>query len=143
MCDCHSEPLFDDLNADGNSDALGVSGHMQAGKVYINDGAGTLHKLYTQGVVPEFTSTNPDYQGGFGWTLRSLDKSRTTTLQSWGAGFATLPSWAGSSYSVPEVSLVRRAMPLDAPPVHPPEDMQRELQRCLTAQTWIDQCAVK
>jgi len=61
----------------------------------------------------------------------------------WGEGFSSLPSWAGSTHVVPDLVLLKGAVPFDALPIHSPEIMQSEIQSCLENKTWIDQCSLK
>lgn len=134
---------FSDINLDGFTDAVGVSGHQQAGKLYLNDGTGTLHKVYTTAIIPTFQNSDSRYQGGFGWSLRRLGRSKNLSLLYWGTGFKELPTWAGSIYVVPDLGLLRSTKSVDALPIHTPQHMQVELQQCLSSMTWIDQCSMK
>jgi len=135
--------LFEDLNGDGYADAVGITGHTQHGQVFVNDGNGTLHKVYTNSVLPSFRNSNSDYKGGYGWTIRNLDNSSKLGFLYWGEGFSSLPSWAGSTHVVPDLVLLKGAVPFDALPIHSPEIMHSEIQSCLENKTWIDQCSLK
>jgi hypothetical protein len=126
-------PMFEDLNGDGYTDAIGVSGHSQRGSVFINDTKGVLHKMYTATSLPSYTNTSS-------WTIRNFGDSTNLGLLYWGQGFNTLPAWAGTTYVVPDVTLVQGKIPIDSLPIHTPELMQSEIQTCLTNMTWIDQC---
>lgn len=132
--------LFEDLNADGHVDAVRVSGHAQQGGVFLNNGQGTLQKLSLKRVVPSFTNRDPAYVGGFGWTVRNLGTAPRLGLIWWGTGFPVLPDWAGTRYTVPDMGLMQGRVPIHALPVHSPQTLQIELQACLEAMVWIDQC---
>ena len=126
-------PIFEDLNGDGYTDAIGVSGHSQRGSVFINDTKGVLHKMYTATSLPSYTNSSS-------WTIRNFGDSSNLGLLYWGVGFNTLPAWAGTTYIVPDITLVQSMIPIVSLPIHTPELMQSEIQTCLTNMTWIDQC---
>lgn len=135
--------IFEDLNGDGYMDAIGVSGHLQHGSIFINDTKGVLRKLYTASSLPIMNNSEPKYSGSFAWTIRNFGDMNNLGFLYWGEGFNSLPSWAGTTFVTPDLTFIQSKTPVDVLPIHTPELMQSEIQTCLTNMTWIDQCGFK
>jgi hypothetical protein len=132
--------IFEDLNADGHIDAIGVTGHSQRGSVYINNKAGTLRKIYTSSYIPSMKNYDPGDQDSFAWTIRNLGNSPKLDFLYWGPGSIDWPSWMSGVYKQQDIVLIKGQISVDLMPVHLPDLMQKEIQTCLTNMTWIDTC---
>lgn len=132
-----------DINGDGLLDAYGMTGHMQGGGLYLNDGQGTLRKLYTRQLITEVSNSDPAYVGPFVWTLRATRPGERLTLVQWGAGFSVLPSWAGSQNAVSDIRILGGGPRASELPVYSPALMQKELQSCLYQALYTGSCPVR
>ena len=97
---------FSDINSDGYLDMLSVSGGSERPSVFLNDGSGTLNRLFLGDVFPDlsllgnryFQSKNPEFQG-WGAALYPFYGTNSVDLMYWLDGFSYgIPDYAGDDY---------------------------------------------
>ena len=97
---------FYDINVDGHLDMIAVSGGSPRPSVFLNDGNGTLNKLFLGDIFPDLFNNREYWQvdedhntAGWGAAIYPFYNSNKIDLLYWTKGYANnLPSWLGEDY---------------------------------------------
>lgn len=132
---------FADLDGDGVIDMYAAGGNNTHGKVYLNNGSGTLRKVRTAEAFPEFDQSRP---GGYMAFALDLGDAPYLDLVFWEAGIIEIMDWMDSDYvhSAPPLGVVPSVVSIDEFPFYTPAEINQAVSECQLAGLWMGSCQI-
>lgn len=128
---------YGDLDGDGKSDGIGMTGWELRAKVYLNDGRGTLKKLDTSPVWPEIRFTD-GYNGNYAGHIMNLGRTPFLDFAFYGVTPHSSNNELGKAQ---ELSILRAKRPVTELRFMSPGEFQRDIQECFEKiNVWVAQC---
>jgi len=139
---------FWDINQDGFKDLVAVSGGATRPAVFLNDGKGTMKRLFLGDVWPDLWN-DPEFWNvsdwrGYGYKAALLPLSGSSTRLdllyfSLGFGWPGIPDSLGDDfeYIAGDISIIRGNASIDTLPYYSVLRQQRNLEECLANGYWV------
>ena len=133
---------FIDLNNDGFPDMLGEAGGMAYGSVYINDGNGTLKKLNTDAIWPFGLNAGGNQPLNYSGRFFQPDSSKNTLdLIFYNIGWAYRPNYEGDRpFVAGDIGILKGRYSVESLPFKSVEEIQSDIELCVTNRVWSGSC---
>ena len=133
---------FIDLNNDGFPDMLGEAGGRAYGSVYINDGNGTLKKLNTDAIWPFGLYTGGNQSLNYSGRFFQPDSSKNTLdLIYYNHGWTYRPDYEGDRpFVAGDIGILKGRYSVDSLPFKSVEEIQSDIELCVTNRVWRGLC---
>ena len=134
---------FIDLNNDGFPDMLGEAGGRAYGSVYINDGNGTLKKLNTDAIWPFGLNAGGNEPLNYSGRFFQPDSSKNTLdLIYYNKGWTFRPNYYSSDppFVAGDIGILKGRYSVDSLPFKSVEEIQSDIELCVTNRVWRGSC---
>lgn len=133
---------FTDLNGDGLTDMYASGGNSNHGKVFLNNGTGTLRKVRMLETFPDFDQSKP---GGYVGFVLDLGDAPYLDLVFWEVGITKIMNWMDPDYvhRAPPLGIVPGLIPIDEFPFYTPAEVNQAVVDCQLSGDWLGACQIQ
>ena len=141
---------FWDINGDGLNDLVATSGGAARASIFLNDGTGTMKRLFLGDAFPDLFRDGDYWQVenwlGYGYLAvllpLSADANQLDLLYyTKGFGWPTIPEYLGDDFVhvAGDINIIRGPSDITSLPFYSVERQQRNLEECFASSYWLDQ----